>query len=42
MSEPAKLSKESLQQIIQMQPGTESAARAHYQLGESQFSFIAV
>ena len=35
MSEPAKLSKESLKQIIQMQPGTESAARAHYQLGES-------
>jgi tetratricopeptide (TPR) repeat protein len=33
VSEPAKLSKESLHQIIQMQPGTESAAKAHFQLG---------
>jgi len=33
VSEPAELSKESLHQIIQMQPGTESAARAHFLLG---------
>ena len=30
---PASLTKEALNQIIQMQPGTESAARAHFQLG---------
>jgi Tfp pilus assembly protein PilF len=33
VAEPSRLTKEALHQIIQMQPGTESAARAHFQLG---------
>lgn len=38
MGDQQTLTKESLKQIIQMQPGTESAARAHYQLGTLHLS----
>ncbi len=32
------MTRESLSQIIQMQPGTESAARAHFHLGSLQLA----